>query len=74
MQNPAYGFSLRKRGPCKAVLSISCGPRDPSSEQLRREAEELRATAKRLIKEAAELLQRSLDLEKKISRNSPKAK
>jgi hypothetical protein len=44
----------------------------PSSEQLRREAEELRATAQRLIKEAADLVARSIELEKKVSRNSSK--
>ena len=45
---------------------------NPSSGQLRREAEELRETAKRLIKEAANLLDRSIELETKISRNGVK--
>jgi hypothetical protein len=44
-----------------------------TSEQLRREAEELRITAQRLIKEAAQLLEKSIGLEKKISRNGAKS-
>ena len=46
----------------------------PSSEQLRREAEELLITAKQLIEKASQLLDKSTALEKKISRNSSKAK
>ena len=43
--------------------------REIRSEALRRDAEELRFTAQRLIKEAAQLLEKSLALEEKIARN-----
>jgi hypothetical protein len=43
------------------------------SEALCREVEELRATAKRLIKEASQLLDKSVALEEKISGNGAKS-
>jgi hypothetical protein len=42
------------------------------SEELRREAEELRAIAQRPTKDAAYLLDKSIQLENKISRNNAK--
>jgi len=39
----------------------------PDSEQLRRQVDELRQTAQRLIDEAARLLAKSAELEKQIS-------
>ena len=44
-----------------------------SSEELRHDTQELRITAQRLIKEAAQLLENSLALEEKISGNGAKS-
>ena len=58
-------------------MHVDCGPElfrakllfmgESTSETLRREAEELRATAIRLMQEAAKLIAKSAEVEKKIS-------
>jgi hypothetical protein len=62
-QFPQPRFSIPACG-----IMVAVGQSQPTSEQLRREIEELRAAAVELLERAATLIAESAELEKQVSR------